>query len=82
LCWNLRTTQRVLQQPAALVRGQLSDNKYLVGVGQFGQGSVIPPSSVFDVTGAQAAVTPKPTVANTYQGGTVVKLNRVSFASF
>ena len=47
--------------------------------GQFGRGNEIPPSAVFDVTGAQVAVTPKPTVATTYQGGTVVKLNRLSF---
>ena len=46
---------------------------------QYGRGSVIPPSSVFDVTGAQVATTPKPIVASTYQGGSVVKLNRVSF---
>jgi iron complex outermembrane receptor protein len=45
----------------------------------YGRGSVIPPSSVFDVTNALVAVTPKPIVANTYQGGTVVKLNRFSF---
>ncbi len=47
--------------------------------GQYGRGSIIPYSSVFDVTGAQVAVTPPPTVATTYQGGTVLKLNRVSF---
>ncbi len=47
--------------------------------GQFGKGSVIPPSSVFDVTGALVAVTPKPILASTYQGGSVVKLNRASF---
>jgi iron complex outermembrane receptor protein len=47
--------------------------------GQYGRGSQIPFSSVFDVTGALVAVTPKPTVATTYQGGTVVKLNRLSF---
>jgi iron complex outermembrane receptor protein len=46
--------------------------------GQYGRGSIIPFSSVFDVTGAQVAVTPPPTVASTYQGGTVLKLNRVS----
>jgi iron complex outermembrane receptor protein len=45
---------------------------------QYGRGSVIPPSSVFDVTNAQVAVTPKPTVASTWQGGSVVKFNRVS----
>jgi len=47
--------------------------------GQYGRGSVIPPSSVFDVTNAQVAVTPKPTVADTFQGGSVVKLNNLSF---
>lgn len=46
--------------------------------GQYGRGSIIPFSSVFDVTGAQVAVTPPPTVASTYQGGTVLKLNRFS----
>lgn len=46
--------------------------------GQYGRGSIIPFSSVFDVAGAQVAVTPPPTVATTYQGGTVLKLNRVS----
>ena len=45
--------------------------------GQYGRGSEIPPSSIFDVTGAQVAVTPKPTVATTYQGGSVVKINRL-----
>jgi len=47
--------------------------------GQYGRGSEIPPSSIYDVTNAQVAVTPKPTLADTFQGGTVVKLNRVSF---
>jgi iron complex outermembrane receptor protein len=47
--------------------------------GQYGRGSIIPFSAVFDVTGAQVAVTPPPTLASTYQGGTVLKLNRVSF---
>jgi iron complex outermembrane receptor protein len=47
--------------------------------GQYGRGSIIPFSAVFDVSGAQVAVTPPPTIASTYQGGTVVKLNRVSF---
>jgi iron complex outermembrane receptor protein len=45
---------------------------------QYGRGSVIPPSSVFDVTGAQVAVTPKPIVADTWQGGSVMKLNHLS----
>jgi len=47
--------------------------------GQYGRGSVIPPSSVFDVTGAQVATTPKPTVATTYQGGTVLQFDKISF---
>jgi iron complex outermembrane receptor protein len=47
--------------------------------GQYGRGSEIPPSSVFDVTGAQVTVTPKPTVASTYQGGTVLQFNHISF---
>lgn len=46
--------------------------------GQYGRGSIIPFSAVYDVTGAQVAVNPPPTVAATYQGGTVVKFNRVS----
>jgi iron complex outermembrane receptor protein len=45
--------------------------------GDYGRGSVIPPSSIFDTTGAQVAVTPEPTVADTIQGGTVLKLNRL-----
>ncbi len=47
--------------------------------GQYGRGSIAPFSSVFDTAGAQVAVTPPPTIANTYQGGTVVKLNRFAF---
>lgn len=46
--------------------------------GQYGRGSIVPFSSIFDVTGAQVALTPPPTVATTYQGGTVLKLNRFS----
>ena len=45
---------------------------------QYGMGSVIPPSSVFDVTGANVSVLPKPTTASTYQGGSVLKLNHLS----
>jgi len=46
---------------------------------QYGRGSIAPFSAVFDHTGAEVAVTPPPTIADTYQGGTVVKLNRVAF---
>lgn len=47
--------------------------------GQYGRGSIAPFSSVFDTTGALVGVTPPPTIASTYQGGTVVKLNRFAF---
>ncbi len=47
--------------------------------GQYGVGSIAPFSSVFDQAGAQVAVTPPPTIATTYQAGTVVKLNRFAF---
>jgi iron complex outermembrane recepter protein len=52
--------------------------------GQFGMGSVIPPSSVFDVnqtpsSGASGVtVLPKPQVAYTTQFGSVLKLNHLS----
>ena len=46
--------------------------------GQFGQGDQIPPTSDFDVSGGGKAVNgfPTPQLATTYQGGTVLKLNR------
>ncbi len=43
---------------------------------QFGTGTNIPPSSVFDSKGAQVAVLPKPTAVKTYQVGSVYKRNR------
>jgi len=46
--------------------------------GQYSTGSVIPPSSVFDVTGGVVATLPKPTYANSYQTGTVLKLRRAT----
>jgi iron complex outermembrane recepter protein len=46
--------------------------------GQYGRGSIIPFSTVFDVTGGEVATAPPPTIATTYQGGTVLKLNRLS----
>ncbi len=42
--------------------------------GQYGTGTIVPPSGVFDVTGASVLLTPKPTAATTFQGGSVVKL--------
>ena len=47
--------------------------------GQYATGSVIPPTSVFDVTGAQVSVLPKPQTNTTYQTGTVLKVKRVTF---
>jgi iron complex outermembrane receptor protein len=46
--------------------------------GQFGKGTKIPPSAVFDVTGANVLTAPKPTGVSTYQGGTVVKFKQVT----
>ncbi|WP_084079886.1 TonB-dependent receptor [Edaphobacter aggregans] len=46
--------------------------------GQYSTGSVIPPSSVFDVTGAVVSTLPKPTYANSFQTGTVLKLRRAT----
>jgi iron complex outermembrane receptor protein len=47
--------------------------------GQFATGNAIPPSSVFDVKNANVTLLPKPTTAKTFQGGTVLKLRRVTF---
>jgi iron complex outermembrane receptor protein len=44
--------------------------------GQFAEGSVIPPSNVFDVPGGVVLTPPKPTVAKTYQAGTVIQHRR------
>ena len=46
---------------------------------QFAQGSVIPPSSVFDVKTQSVETLPKPARTTAYQAGTVVKLSRVMF---
>ncbi len=43
---------------------------------QFAEGSIIPPSNVFDVTGGNVLVPPQPTRAKTYQAGSVIKFNR------
>ena len=43
---------------------------------QWAEGSVIPPSNVFDVPNGQVLVPPKPTLAKTYQVGSVIKHNR------
>jgi iron complex outermembrane receptor protein len=76
--------------PFTFVRRYGSYNSYLPSVdanyhiksnwsvyGQYSTGSVIPPSSVFDVSG-QVTTLPKPTGANSYQAGTVLKFSRVT----
>src|SRR5579883_1820075 len=60
--------------PSAAARYRLRSNWSVYS--QFAIGSVIPPSSVFDSTGAQVAVLPKPTTVKTYQAGTVIKFQR------
>ena len=43
---------------------------------QFAEGSIIPPSAVFDVTGGAVLTPPKPTLAKSYQIGNVLKFRR------
>ena len=43
---------------------------------QWAEGSIIPPSAVFDVPNGQVLVPPKPTLAKTYQIGSVMKHRR------
>jgi iron complex outermembrane receptor protein len=47
--------------------------------GQYATGNAIPPSSVFDVKNANVTVLPQPTTAKTFQGGTVLKLKKITF---
>jgi iron complex outermembrane receptor protein len=49
--------------------------------GDFGKGDEIPPSSLFDVAGGGPEVgdVGSPMMTTAYQGGTVVKLNRLTF---
>ena len=60
--------------PSVDLRYKVKTNWTLYG--QFATGSNIPPSNVFDSTGAQVAVLPKPSAVKTYQAGSVVKFNR------
>jgi iron complex outermembrane receptor protein len=46
--------------------------------GQYGKGQNIPPTSIFDVKGAQVATTPKPILTNTVQFGSVWKSSRAT----
>jgi iron complex outermembrane receptor protein len=43
---------------------------------QWAEGSIIPPSNVFDVANGQVLVPPQPTLAKTYQIGSVLKYRR------
>jgi iron complex outermembrane receptor protein len=61
-------------QPTFDVNYKLRNNWSIYA--QFASGSTIPPSSVFDVTGAQVGVLPSPTKSMTYQAGTVYKTGR------
>ena len=45
--------------------------------GQFSKGSIIPPTSVFDVKNGSVGTLPKPTGVSTYQTGSVLKLRRL-----
>ena len=77
--------------PSADVNYRLRENWSLYG--QFATGSVIPPSSVFDVSNVTTvngvitiipnpvSVTPKPSYAKSYQGGTVLKLRRMTLSA-
>jgi iron complex outermembrane receptor protein len=64
--------------PSAEANYRLS-NRWAV-YGQFGKGDEIPPSATFDVAGGGAEVSqlPKPTETTTWQGGSVLKLNRLT----
>ena len=44
--------------------------------GEFAEGSIIPPSAVFDFPGGNVLSPPKPTLAKTYQTGSVLKFDR------
>jgi iron complex outermembrane receptor protein len=46
--------------------------------GQYGKGQNIPPTSIFDVAGAQVAIVPKPILTDTVQFGSVWKSNRAT----
>jgi iron complex outermembrane receptor protein len=46
--------------------------------GQYGKGQNIPPTSIFDVKGAQVATLPKPTLTDTVQFGSVWKAGRAT----
>ncbi len=63
--------------PSADVNYHLKTNWTVYG--QYATGSVIPPSSVFDVAGGVVLGPPAPSTARTFQAGTVLKLRRITF---
>jgi len=65
--------------PSAAANYRLTNNWSIYG--QFGKGDEIPPTSIFDVTGGgkEIAKLPSPQTTSAYQGGTVLKLNRLTF---
>jgi iron complex outermembrane receptor protein len=84
-----RTGAPICRGGAAFVNHQVDYNNWLPNIAaryyiksswsayaQFAEGSVIPPSNVFDVPNAQVLVPPKPTLAKTYQIGNVLKFRR------
>ena len=62
--------------PSVDANYRLTNNWSLYG--QYAMGSVIPPSSVFDVKNAVVETIPKPTNVRTFQVGSVAKFKRVS----
>jgi iron complex outermembrane receptor protein len=64
--------------PSASANYRLTNNWSVYG--QFGKGDEIPPTSVFDVTGGGQEVSklPSPQMTSAYQGGTVLKFNRLT----
>jgi iron complex outermembrane receptor protein len=67
--------------PSASANYRLKNNWSVYG--QYAQGSIVPPSSVFDfnqgTTGIAVATLPKQQKNTTYQTGTVLKLKKVTF---
>jgi iron complex outermembrane receptor protein len=67
--------------PSASANYRLKNNWSVFG--QYAQGSIVPPSSVFDfnqgTTGVAVATLPKQQKNTTYQTGTVLKLKKVTF---
>jgi len=62
--------------PSADANFRLKSNWSIYG--QYGTGTIVPPSGVFDVTGANVAILPSPTSVYTFQGGSVYKMKQVT----